>query len=604
MVKSKFYNLDTDTNLGGEESSDLYVASEKAVKAYVDAHAHAADNKSITENSLNQLQTVGVIDSNDSTRAIKTWTGTKAQYDSLGQSSWSTPTYNSNLTYRIWTAMAYGNNKFVAIGERGDISTSTDGTTWAAYSHNTNLGEHDWYGLAYDGSKFVAVSWGGYISTSTDGNTWTEATYVENLGNCQGCHTLIYDGSKFIVIGQAGYVSTSTNGTTWTEAIDVENLESYLTWICLAYGNNKYVVLANDGHVSTSMDGITWTEAIDVENLHNYTWLLFYDGEKFVAINSEGHISTSIDGTTWTVPVADDVLSTVSQLWAGYAYDGLKSVILSDEGYLSTLQSNTGSLDSNTLYNITSGGLYLGINKISDVSNDATITITQGGISKGTFTTNASENVTIDLDAGGGSSYTAGTGIDITSGIISVTTPTLTNIATGSNSLTVGGINFNGPSSVNVGISSKASNGSTAVGYNAQAMAQSSITIGQSANVASTASNSIAIGANTSCTGNTSIAIGINASTTATRAIQLGYGTNSEANSFYVSTSTSNNWKMLGSDGFIPDARLSSNIARTSAIPTVDQTYSASSTNAQSGTAVAQALASNYAMVITDYTAA
>ena len=36
------------------------------------------------------------------------------------------------------------------------------------------------------------------------------------------------------------------------------------------------------------------------------------------------------------------------------------------------------------------------------VVNDATLTLTQGGVTKGTFTANASSNVTIDLDAGGG----------------------------------------------------------------------------------------------------------------------------------------------------------------------------------------------------------
>lgn len=41
------------------------------------------DNKSITTNSSDELQTVGVIDSNNTTNAIKTWTGTKAQYDAI-----------------------------------------------------------------------------------------------------------------------------------------------------------------------------------------------------------------------------------------------------------------------------------------------------------------------------------------------------------------------------------------------------------------------------------------------------------------------------------------------------------------------------------------
>ena len=52
--------------------------------------------------------------------------------------------------------------------------------------------------------------------------------------------------------------------------------------------------------------------------------------------------------------------------------------------------------------------------------NDATITITQGGVTKGSFTLNQASGDTIALDAGGGSSYTAGDGIDITSDVISV----------------------------------------------------------------------------------------------------------------------------------------------------------------------------------------
>lgn len=56
--------------------------------------------------------------------------------------------------------------------------------------------------------------------------------------------------------------------------------------------------------------------------------------------------------------------------------------------------------------------------------NNATLTIKQGGTTKGTFTANASADVEIDLDAGGGgSSYTAGDGINITNNVISVINP-------------------------------------------------------------------------------------------------------------------------------------------------------------------------------------
>ena len=54
--------------------------------------------------------------------------------------------------------------------------------------------------------------------------------------------------------------------------------------------------------------------------------------------------------------------------------------------------------------------------------NNATITITQGGVTKGSFTLNQATGDTIALDAGGGggTTYTAGDGIDITSNVISV----------------------------------------------------------------------------------------------------------------------------------------------------------------------------------------
>ena len=52
---------------------------------------------------------------------------------------------------------------------------------------------------------------------------------------------------------------------------------------------------------------------------------------------------------------------------------------------------------------------------IPAAANNATITITQGGVTKGSFTTNQSTDETIDIDVGGGSSLSAGNGIDINS---------------------------------------------------------------------------------------------------------------------------------------------------------------------------------------------
>jgi hypothetical protein len=149
----------------------------------------------------------------------------------------------------------------------------------------------------------------------------------------------------------------------------------------------------------------------------------------------------------------------------------------------------------------------------------------------------ANGNVTIST----GGNYTAGTGIDITNDVISVTSPTLTNTSTGNHGLTIYG------------------NGVTA--------AQDTVNIGYISEA--TSLGAIAIGSGAKCTGIYST--------------QIGYGKNTEHYSFYVSTSSSANWKMLGSDGIIPDARISSNIARTSDIPAaqVNSDWNASSGVAQ-----------------------
>lgn len=60
--------------------------------------------------------------------------------------------------------------------------------------------------------------------------------------------------------------------------------------------------------------------------------------------------------------------------------------------------ANIGTVTSVNNVSPVNGNVSLSIPTV----NNATLTITQGGTTKGTFTANASSNVTIDLDAGGG----------------------------------------------------------------------------------------------------------------------------------------------------------------------------------------------------------
>ena len=95
---------------------------------------------------------------------------------------------------------------------------------------------------------------------------------------------------------------------------------------------------------------------------------------------------------------------------------------------------------------------------------------------------------------------------------------------------------------------------SVGIGSWAEASGPAAISIGDSS--AATKSSSIAIGDGALASGESSIAIGDAAVTYGDRSIQLGYGSNNEANTLSVGLSTTNNYKLLGSDGKIPAERL------------------------------------------------
>jgi len=150
---------------------------------------------------------------------------------------------------------------------------------------------------------------------------------------------------------------------------------------------------------------------------------------------------------------------------------------------------------------------------------------------------------------GGGSSYTAGTGIDITSGVIRVTSPTLQNVTTNNGSLAiVGTVGDTYTTSVGVGAQANG-NSSTALGESAKANGEDSVAIGRSSYVSPSGAN-----------GRRSVAVGYGAVASGGRyCIQLGTGTNNEAGTFCVGLGqnmTEYNYKMLDSDGTIPTARL------------------------------------------------
>ena len=135
---TKFLNISVDNTLGGSSPSDVVVSSQKAVKEYVDAHSGgggstAVDNLSITRNSSLQIQTVGVIDSNNTTNAIKTWTGTKAQYDAIVTKDANTLyniTDDTDVSLTILEALYPVGSVYITTANTCPLSALISGSTW------------------------------------------------------------------------------------------------------------------------------------------------------------------------------------------------------------------------------------------------------------------------------------------------------------------------------------------------------------------------------------------------------------------------------------------------------------------------------------------
>lgn len=193
-----------------------------------------------------------------------------------------------------------------------------------------------------------------------------------------------------------------------------------------------------------------------------------------------------------------------------------------------------------------------------------------------------------NLQKNTGTTYTAGTGISISNGTISVADPTLTNTAISPSALTIDGSPAGFPNTINIGSNSSATgtyntvignssyssanygtvlgyySGVTgirgvAVGYDSIA-ARDSVAIGSISEAS--ANYSTAIGENTKATAQNAFALGTSAQATAQGAIQIGGRTNSEPYTLYCGQYGYTNWKLLDlKTGKIPSERLDVNEA-------------------------------------------
>ena len=346
-MSSKFLNLDTDDTLGGASSSDEKIASQKAVKAYVDNHsstvndaaltiqkngtevavftANASSNvtANITVPEVTSIYTAsgtdavnGVAVSNAiatkqdvlvSGTTIKTLNGVSLlgsgnitiETSSTPSVDAETISYNSNEELQTIAVKNVRDNSVLPIWqgteaqwEQGEVTPwyywqTASAPMWS----NGTMPSASWESIAYGNGLFVTTG-SGKEAYSTNGINWVQPGIPKGSWNL-----VAYGNGKFIAVtsNKAAY---STDGITWTAS----TLPSSANWTSVAYGNNKFVVIAGEGSDKAiySTDGITWTESTLPSSAY---WMsVTYGNGIFIAVSkyskSKGAYST--DGITWT----------------------------------------------------------------------------------------------------------------------------------------------------------------------------------------------------------------------------------------------------------------------------------------------------------------
>jgi hypothetical protein len=150
----------------------------------------------------------------------------------------------------ILRRMAFGDGRFVGVGDRGRRATSTDGLTWVDVPDVRAV--DTLVDVAFGGGVFVGVGLHGLRMCTRDGLTW-EHRQVGEEG--EHLNSIVWTGDRFVSIG-AGATYESVDGKGWSRRL---NRDAPLT---VAYGGGVFVGARWKGRMLRSTDAVEWVPVL------------------------------------------------------------------------------------------------------------------------------------------------------------------------------------------------------------------------------------------------------------------------------------------------------------------------------------------------------
>lgn len=275
-------------------------------------------------------------------------------------------------------SVAFGNGKYVAVGDAGKVSISSDISSGWSLIANSSFGTGKIVTIGFGNSLFVAAGAIGKLATSTDGINWTQRSSAFGSATIM---SIAYSNAfnKWYAVSNDGKIGISTNGTSWTliatpfsstqintvyvgkiysissTQFDINGLpiitytnqdivlaagyEGKLAtftaqddaWILRESGfvtdtifdissdvENRYVAIGDLGKVAISDGGVTWQSAYPSTSFGSSTIRTIsvapIYGTAFVAAGAIGKLATSYVGSSWDQRTSSFGSSTINSI--------------------------------------------------------------------------------------------------------------------------------------------------------------------------------------------------------------------------------------------------------------------------------------------------
>lgn len=260
----------------------------------------------------------------------------------------TTWTRSNNASSLAMRAVTSSDTIAVAVGDKGQILTSTNGLTWTIRSA---AGGKDLKGVVWDGSTFIAVGSSRVVYYSTDGISWSIVD-TPDTPTPYDLLAVAASPTRIVAVGSAGtIISSSDGGFTWE--MEASGIATALRGVA-HNGASLFVASGDAGVILTSPDGDFWTPRTSgiASQLNSITW----DGAQFLTAGTLGVVRSSANGITWaaqtsTVTIDLENVAKVNTLWFGTGESG--TILSSTNG---TTWARTSSSPDHTNYGVTVAG--------------------------------------------------------------------------------------------------------------------------------------------------------------------------------------------------------------------------------------------------------